>query len=111
MGARNRKEVEGQPMTENERPQELVPGSGHRVEPRALQQMVSVRLDGALVAELRAHAREAGMSLSDLLREAVTRYLGEFAERQAVTVHWTVTNGTRTNAPTSREFDTVAVAS
>lgn len=111
MGACYRKGVEEKPMTDTERPRDLVPGSGRQLEPKALQQMISVRVDGAVVAELRALTRETGMSLSDLIRDAVTRYVSEFAEREAVTVHWTVTNGTRGTMPESRKFDTEAVAS
>lgn len=47
----------------------VVPGSGKRGTPRRMAQMVSVRLDGALVGSLRAIAEQRGLTLSDLLRE------------------------------------------
>lgn len=50
-------------MTAGDRPQGLVPESGRPVEPKALQQMISVRLDGGLVGALRAHARDSGGDL------------------------------------------------
>jgi len=94
-------------MTEDERPQGLVPGSGRRIEPRAFQQMISLRLDGGLVAALRAHAAEVGRSLSDVLREAAIRYLRDVQSEHEVTVRWTVINGTRSASPDSREYETV----
>ncbi len=48
---------------------EVVPGSGRALEPRALPQMISVRLDADLVSDLREVAQERGTTVSDLLRE------------------------------------------
>jgi hypothetical protein len=48
---------------------EVVEGSGEPIEGRSVPQMVSVRLDPALLAELRALARKRGSTVSDLLRE------------------------------------------
>ena len=47
----------------------IVPGSGRRGTPRRMAQMVSVRLDGELVGQLRVVARERNVTLSELLRE------------------------------------------
>ena len=47
----------------------VVPGSGRRGKPRRMAQMVSVRLDGELIGELRIVAKERNATLSDLLRE------------------------------------------
>ncbi len=47
----------------------VVPGSGRRGKPRRMAQMVSVRLNGELIGELRLVARERNVTLSDLLRE------------------------------------------
>ncbi len=48
---------------------EIVPGAGSRGTPRRMDQMVSVRLDGNLIARLKSVARRRGLTLSDLLRE------------------------------------------
>lgn len=48
---------------------DIVAGSGRRGKPRRMAQMVSVRLDGELVAELRTIAQERNTTISDLLRE------------------------------------------
>ncbi len=52
---------------------EVISGSGGRGEPRRMAQMVSVRLDGALVGSLRAIAEQRSLTLSDLLREGAER--------------------------------------
>ncbi len=54
---------------------EVVEGSGIRGKPRRLPQMVSVRLDGRLVAALRALARQRGVTMSDLMREGAEAVL------------------------------------
>lgn len=54
---------------------EVVEGAGSRGTPRRMAHMVSVRLDGSLIRELRAIARETGVTLSDLLREGAIRVL------------------------------------
>lgn len=48
---------------------DIIAGSGRRGKPRRMAQMVSVRLDGELVANLRVIARERNTTISDLLRE------------------------------------------
>jgi uncharacterized protein (DUF4415 family) len=48
---------------------EVVAGSGKPGKPRRMAQMVSVRLDGDLVGQLRIVAEQRGDTLSDLLRE------------------------------------------
>jgi hypothetical protein len=48
---------------------EVVSESGSRGTPRRMSQMISVRLDGELVASLRTVAQQRGLTLSDLLRE------------------------------------------
>ena len=60
---------------------EIVEGSGTRGSSRRLPQMVSVRLDGGLVAALRALARQRGVTMSELLREGAECVLaGQHAE-------------------------------
>jgi predicted transcriptional regulator len=53
---------------------EVVDGSGVQVEPRRLDQMVSVRLDPAVLRELRTIAVSRNTSLSAILRDAVVQY-------------------------------------
>jgi hypothetical protein len=48
---------------------EIVPGAGSRGTPRRMDQMVSVRLDGNLIARLKTVARQRGLTLSELVRE------------------------------------------
>ncbi len=62
---------------------EVIPGSGRRGSPRRMAQMVSVRLDGALVSSLRAIAEQRGLTLSDLLREGAELIVqGAYASAQ-----------------------------
>lgn len=53
---------------------EVVEGSGVPVEPRRLDQMVSLRLDPATLRELRAIAELRDTSLSAVLRDAAVQY-------------------------------------
>src|SRR5215217_9508906 len=48
---------------------EIVPGAGRRGTPRRMDQMVSVRLDGDLIARLKTVAKRRGLTLSELVRE------------------------------------------
>jgi predicted DNA-binding protein len=72
--------------------------------------MVSLRLDGGVAAALRAYARETGRSLSDILREAATNYIREVQAAHSVTLHYTVTNRTRSASDDPWEFETVLLA-
>ncbi len=53
---------------------EVAEGSGVPVEPRRLDQMVSVRLDPDVVRELRAIATARNTTLSSVLRDAAAQY-------------------------------------
>ena len=53
---------------------EVVEGSGIPVEPRRLNQMVSVRLNPEVVGALRAIAASRDTTLSAVLREAAVQY-------------------------------------
>jgi hypothetical protein len=97
-------------MSERNRPQDLVTGSGRRVEPKAMQQMISARLDAALVAELRVYCNRSGLSLSEALRDAVVQYLHRAATSETTILHWSVVNGTRDNEADTNEFDTILPA-
>ena len=50
---------------------EVEEGSGEKLTPKHVSQMVSVRLDGELAGALRDVAERRGMTVSDVLREAV----------------------------------------
>jgi hypothetical protein len=54
-----------------ERPRDLIPGSGRRGKPRRLEHVVSVRVDGRLLAEIRAYAEADGVDYSKWMRNAV----------------------------------------
>lgn len=62
---------------------EVVAGSGTPVEGRRLGQMVSLRLEPDVVADLRDIANERGQTISDLLREGAARVIA--ADRFAAT--------------------------
>jgi hypothetical protein len=78
-----------------DRPQGLVEGSGRQGEPRRLDQMISARLDPALVADLRKFAEQRGMSFSDVLREAAIQLLQREQAQNVITFCVKVTNETR----------------
>jgi hypothetical protein len=54
---------------------EVVPGSGTPVEPRRLDQVVSLRLPPEIIADLKDLGNRRGVTVSDLLREGATSVL------------------------------------
>jgi hypothetical protein len=54
---------------------EIVPNSGVPVEPKMLDQIVSVRLPGDMAAALRDAANARGVKVSDLLRQAARQII------------------------------------
>jgi hypothetical protein len=60
-----------------ERPAEVIEGSGRPVRGRALPQMVSIRFSPPLLAEARRFADARGVTVSEVVRRAVTDYLEE----------------------------------
>lgn len=54
---------------------EVAEGSGVGGKPRRIAQMVSVRLDGELVAILRALAEARGVTMSAILKEAAREFV------------------------------------
>lgn len=52
--------------------------SARAIQPKDVLQMVSVRMDSVLVAELREIADSKGAKISDLLREAAGRIVAEY---------------------------------
>jgi uncharacterized protein (DUF4415 family) len=53
----------------------VIAGSGRPLEGRKLDQMVSLRLDPAMVTSLREIAESNGIGVSDLIREAIADWL------------------------------------
>ena len=75
-----------------DRPQDLVEGSGRRLEPRRLDQMISVRLDPTIVAALRQIASQRGISLSEAVREAALLLLEHEKAQNVIKFRVDVTN-------------------
>ena len=71
-----------------ERKGDVVPRSGKLVEPKSLEQMLSVRLNSSAIALLRNIAQSQRVSVSSLIRTAV----GEFTARsgQVTQIRWRV---------------------
>ena len=62
----------------------IIPGAGKRGTPRRMDQMVSVRLSGDLIAMLKTVARRRGLTLSELVREGAELIVkDEYARAQA----------------------------
>lgn len=74
-----------------DRPQGLVEGSGRRGASRRLDQMISARLDPALVAALKQLAEARGMSFSDVIREAAILLLAREEQKSVITFKVDVT--------------------
>jgi len=66
---------------------EVVEGSGSAIDPRSVPQMMSVRLDAILAAQLREVAESRGTSLSDVLREAAQLVVSAYMSPTA-SVKW-----------------------
>jgi len=60
-----------------ERDERIVPDSGRVVPPREIKQMLSARLEPQVIAQLRGLARERNQGISDLVREALIRFVQE----------------------------------
>ena len=65
---------------------EVVEGSGVAVQPRKLDQMVSVRLDPATLRELRAIAASRDTTVSAVLRDAAVQHATN--ARQVTELRW-----------------------
>jgi len=83
--------MEGEAMTVD-RPQDLVERSGRRGDQRRLDQMISARLDPTLVAALKQFAKQRGMTLSDVVREAALLLLAREEAKNVITFNVAVTN-------------------
>lgn len=62
---------------------EVVEGSGKQVVGRSMDQMVSVRLEPDVVAQLRSLATEGSTTLSEVIRAAVAKYITSAHMREA----------------------------
>ena len=78
---------------------EVIAGSGRRGVPRRMAQMVSVRLDGELVRQLRTIADQQGLTLSDLLREGAERIVQDAYASSQPRMSFTV-SGAKAAVPT-----------
>lgn len=73
----------------------IIPGAGRRGTPRRMDQMVSVRLDGNLIARLKTVARRRGVTLSELVREGAELVAREPQPAETTVVLITVHGGAR----------------
>src|SRR5829696_9420901 len=71
---------------------EVVPGSGVRGNPRRMARMMSVRLDGRLIGQLREVAQRRNTTVSELLREGAELVVQD-AYADAVTLKVTKSEG------------------
>jgi ABC-type polar amino acid transport system ATPase subunit len=74
------------------------------VEPRRMAQMMSVRLDPAVVVALRSIANVRAVSVSDLLREGAERVI-KASQGQRPSVHVTYSSATRPWSALSGSYD------
>jgi uncharacterized protein (DUF4415 family) len=87
-------------MTEQERREEaqrnrgkVVRGAGEAMEGRRLDQMVSLRLDPDLLAELRSIAERQSMTVSDLLRAAAMSFVESMHGQEAILSGFVIDSG------------------
>ena len=73
----------------------IIPGAGRRGTPRRMDQIVSVRLDGDLIARLKTVARRRGLTLSELVREGAELVAREPQPAETTMVFITVHGGPR----------------
>src|SRR5215213_6085501 len=73
--------------------EDIVAGSGERGKPRRMARMVSVRLDGDLINQLRNVAQQRNTTLSDLLREGAELIVQD-AYADTITLQVTKSEGT-----------------
>jgi predicted transcriptional regulator len=65
------------------------------IAPREVRQMISVRVEPRLVGDLREIAEARGAKVSDLLREAVTRFVAEFRSQPIQVATWAMPEAIR----------------
>lgn len=71
---------------------QVVDETAEEVAPRRLAQMVSLRLDGEILATLRDIADRRGVSVSDLLREGVDCVISRWTGSEHVAHIWYTTS-------------------
>ena len=81
---------------------EVISESGKSIEPKSLEQMISVRLDTPTITLLRDLAESQRVSVSSLIRTAVA----DFAARsgQVTKIRWQVIRSEGTDAVETREW-------
>ena len=78
MSTEREAEVEARRRADEARGQ-VVEGSGERIASRRMAQVISLRLDAELLADLRAYAKNRNVSLSDVIRSSAAAFLEEQA--------------------------------
>lgn len=86
---------------------QIVAGSGERGKPRRMPRMVSARLDGELLRQLRIVAQQRNTTVSDLLREGAELIIEDArASAQPQRANFTV-SGAKEWLPTATEREPV----
>lgn len=106
MGADEEEEVEGKAMSEDRKATErrrrelaqhhagkVTSGSGRAIEPRRLDQMVSLRLEPGVIVRLRQIAKAEGATTSDLLRRGAFMVISETERANAPVIKLRVIDG------------------
>lgn len=81
---------------------QIVAGSGERGKPRRMPRMVSARLDGELLRELRLVAQQRNTTVSDLLREGAELIIEDAYARAQPRTNFKV-SGAKEWLPTATE--------
>lgn len=86
---------------------QIVAGSGERGKPRRMPRMVSVRLDGELLRQLRIVAQQRNTTVSDLLREGAELIIEDAYASAQPRTSFTV-SGAKEWLPTTTERELAA---
>jgi hypothetical protein len=88
----------------------IIPGAGRRGTSRRMDQMVSVRLDGDLIARLKTVARRRGLTLSELVREGAELVAREPQPAETTIVFITVHGGPKPQVVASQPDEPLLAA-
>jgi predicted transcriptional regulator len=86
---------------------QIVAGSGKRGKPRRMPRMVSARLDGELLRQLRIVAQQRNTTVSDLLREGAELIIEDAYANARPRTNFTV-SGAKEWLPTAAERELAA---